>query len=239
MPVQLKWQRCPPSSPAPSPKQAQACWQNALSHQHRVKVLLELLKPDLWNLFNPQSHLGFFICFCRQSHDRLWSNGLVTGAGGNEKRGELTVVSISPTSAVALRVAGTTLGCVGVRRSTRGPYMPTISWPDREDNPGHVQKGSRNRSYVYILCLGSAKLEGHPSSPPTQPDLIVEGFMSSQAHWMFPKTLVQQESLRLSRLWSLGTFPIGTAPSHHHHPPEPLAPQDKWFDNCHKWKIGW
>ena len=165
MPMQLKWQRCLPSSPAPGPKQAQACWQNALSHQHRVKVLLELLKLDLWNLFNPQSHLGFFICFCRQSRDRLWSNGLVTGAGGKEKRGESTAVSISPTSDVALRVAGIRLGCVGVRGSTRGPYMPTISWPDRGDNPGHVQKRFQKQLLCIHLVFGVSKAWRSPKFP--------------------------------------------------------------------------
>lgn len=74
---------------------------------------------------------------------------MVTGATGNEKRGELTVVSISPTSAMALRAAGIRLGFVGMRGSTRGPYMPTISWSDRGDNPGHVQK----RFQKQVLCI--------------------------------------------------------------------------------------
>lgn len=123
MSMQLKWQHCPAFSPAPSPKQAQACWLNALSCKHRVKVLLELLKQELWNLFNPQSHLGFFICFCRWSHDRLWSNGLEAGAGGNEER-EGPDCGFSSTNICydPLCSRYKTRPCGWERGSTLGPY---------------------------------------------------------------------------------------------------------------------
>ena len=108
---------------------------------------------------------------------------MVTGAAGNEKRGELTVVSISPTSARALRAAGIRLGFVGVRGSTRGPYMPIISWSDRGDKPRACAEEVPETGPMYTSCVwGSPKPEDHPSSPPTQPDLTAESFRSSQAH---------------------------------------------------------
>ena len=144
----------------------------------------------------------------------------------------LTVVSISPTSARALRAAGIRLGFVGVRGSTRGPYMPIISWSDRGDKPRACAEEVPETGPMYTSCVwGSPKLEDHPSSPPTQSDLTAESFRSSQAHWIFPKT---QSSKRASDCPDSGALGhcVGTAPSHRHHPHEPLASQDKWLDIC-------
>lgn len=111
MPMQLKWQHSSPLSPAPSPKRAQACWQNALSCKHRIKVLPELLKQELGNLLSPPVYPGFsfFFVFCGR-HVRSGSHGWEAGAGGEEEReGSLTSVPV-PTSAVALWVQGTKPG---------------------------------------------------------------------------------------------------------------------------------
>lgn len=78
---------------------------------------------------------------------------MVTGAAGNEKKGELTVVSISPTSASALHAAGVRLGFAGVRGSTRGPHMPTMSL----HNPGHVQKRFQKQLLCIPLVFGVSK----------------------------------------------------------------------------------
>lgn len=215
MSMQLKWQHCPAFSPAPSPKQAQACWLNALSCQHRVKVLLELLKQELWNLFNPQSHLGFFICFCRWSHDSLWSNGLEAGAGGNEER-EGPDCGFSSTNICydPLCSRYKTRPCGWERGSTLGPYPNNLLPWQRGQLRACVEEvpGTSPINISWVWGLQSLKATQGP--PPIQPHLIAEGFRSSQAHSIFPKTLVQQENLRLSRdSGALGHSPLGQHPA--------------------------
>lgn len=144
----------------------------------------------------------------------------------------------SPTSAVALRVAGTTLGCVGVRREYPWPIL-TISWPDREDNPGHVKKVPETGP-MYTSCvwgLQSLKVTQVPSHS-TRPQL-------RRLH-VQPSTLNLSQNLSPARepqtVQTLEPWDIphwDSTPATIITPLEPLAPQDKWFDNCHKWKIGW
>lgn len=169
MPMQLKWQHCAPFSPAPSPGQAQACWQNALSHQHRVKVLLELLKQELWNVFNPRNHLGFFFSFCRQPRGRLGSHGWEAEAGGKGKNreGGRTLVSI-PKSAMASSVPINRQ--YGERHGAGLFHITTLSQPEKGDNSGHVEKRFQ-KQVIVNLVFGVSKAWRPSKSPPTQPDL--------------------------------------------------------------------
>lgn len=235
--MQLKVTTCPPTPPPLPPVLSKPRLANKIFLSHlQGKSFAWLLSQIFETSSTPQSHLGFFICFCRQSRDRLWSNGLVTGAGGNEKVGcGFNFTNIC----CGLRVAGTTLGCVGVKKEYPWPIYANnfLAW--QRGQPKGMWKGSRNRSYVYILCLGSAKLERSPKFPSHSTRLNCEGFHVQPSTLNLSQNLSQQREPQTVRLWSLGTFPIGGQ-----HPatiitPWASLPQDKWFDNCHKWKIGW
>lgn len=94
---------------------------------------------------------------------------------------------------------------------------PSVSQLNRGKAWGMYRRGSRNRSFG-VFSLGSLRLEDHPRLHPIQPDLTAKSFRSSKAYSTFSKTLLnQQEGLGLSRLWSLGAFPVGTVPNPEHH----------------------
>ena len=60
------------------------------------------------------------------------------GQEAMKREGGLTVVSIPPTSVMTPCVPGTRLGPVGEKEGVHLVHIPTISWPDRGHNSGHV-----------------------------------------------------------------------------------------------------
>lgn len=237
MPMQLKWQHCSPFSPAPSRRQAQACWQNALSRQHGVKLLLELLKQELWN---PSIHKVTwdiaFIFFCRQPRDRFWSNGGEAGVGGKEKRGKpdcgfsSTQVFYGPLCSRAQtgyyswerrsRLSSYTCQSASLTEGQLAAYIEEV--PEMGPYRSWVSKSWRPSKTPFHPARFNCKVSGP-----------AKHISSSQG------LLAHKKGLRLSRFWSLGALPVGTVPSPQRHPHESLVPQNTWSDICPEQNGGW